>query len=128
MIADVRRQQGVESIVLQPAFQRLEPDVLKEDVTPWIGDNGLDDSITALLAGVGQPVTGNALLERLDFMLGVPLFFRKEIGSRRDHEPKVPRGGMIDERVVNLIENTVGNGEPDPAFARDRRADAGLRT
>ena len=56
-------------------------------------------------------------------MIRIALFLGKEVDSVRDDKAKITRGGTVDKRVIDLVENTICNRKPDPAFTRDGGAD-----
>src|SRR5687767_6570435 len=59
--------------------------------------------------------------------MGLALFFGKVRQTIRDDEAQVSGAGMINPRVVHLVENAVAQSEPHTAFAADGGTEAALR-
>ena len=60
-------------------------------------------------------------------MIQVPFFLMAKRLSIADEKLKVARVGLIDMRIVNLIDDSMAEGEPNSATGVIRRADAFLR-
>jgi hypothetical protein len=99
---------------------------LQDHVALRVGDDALHDPVAFLDAGVGEPVGRHAVFQRGHAMMRVPLLLGEEGAPVRHQHAEVARACLIHARVIDLVENAVANGEPDPAQRGERGADAGL--
>ena len=125
-VGEMRREQAVEAVVLESAFERRELDFLENDVAVGIGEDVLLDAIATVQRGVHQPVSGNAFRQLTDARSGMTLLFGKVVGPVGDEQTLISGAGLIDAREVDLIKNAVAGGEPNLAVQVERGAHAGL--
>ena len=103
-----------------------ETDALQDDVAERIGHDGLLDRIATVAAAIEEPITRDARRHMLDRALGVALLLREIALAVRDHEAAVPRAGLIDTRIVDLVQDAVADREGDAARRVERGPDPGL--
>jgi hypothetical protein len=100
----MRRQQDIEVITGQRALLCDKPDMLQHRVPMGIGHNLLFDAVAAGTAGIDQLECRHTLGYPMNLRVGCTLFLGEEIRSVRDDQPHVADAGVVDPRVVNLIE------------------------
>ena len=111
--------------------QARRPEVFKTDlhqhrIAARIGDNPLDQPEAAIAMRARQQKRRDAVFERLHDRDAIALLLGEETLSVRDDQAEVADAGLIDARIVDLVENAVADGEPDAARFRERRADPAL--
>src|SRR5262249_13297856 len=112
---------------LSARAQLDEPYSLQHHVPVWIGKNLLLDPIFPADFRVHCSKCGNPGLNPHNLEPAITFFFGKETRGVRDDESHIPRTGYIHARKVNLIQDSVTNGEPHPAAAVQRCANPGFR-
>ena len=105
-------EERVHPIASTRLRQRLEREALQDHVAIGIADDALGDAIVPSM-GVDQVIGRDPTRQRLDLMLGVPLFFGKETVLAGHDEPEAARASK--------------QGRPDPGFGTGgpARLDAG---
>src|SRR4051812_33838458 len=89
-----------------------------------IGNNVLDDSITTARIGIGQPIIKGALFRIFGLVLQIAPLFVAEGFTVRDEELQVAGIWSINVWIVNLVNDAVAQGKPNPAARVIRRPDA----
>ena len=125
-IDEMRRQQGKQAILRDVADQRLEGHLLDQHLATRIGEDLLLDAPAPVTGGVEQVVGRHAMFEHADLMVGVALFFGEIAVRPGDEKAEIAGAGGVDAGIVDLVENAVAEGEPQPACRRARRAHAHL--
>ena len=125
-IDEMRRQQGVKPVITEAALQRAEDDALQHHLAPGIGKDGLVDAEAAVARGVGERETRHALGELAQHAGGIALFLGEIVAPIGDDEAEIAGAGVVDAGIIDLVEDAVAEGEPDPALGRERGADAAL--
>jgi len=123
---EVWRQEGVDPIIARLALQRDEPDALQERVARRVGENLLLDPIAALPARIRQSIRGDSLREILLDRLGVPLLFREEPTGTGHDQSQVSSAREVRVGIIDLVEDAVAEGDPDPAGSCRRAPDPAL--
>jgi hypothetical protein len=126
VISQVRREQDMQVIIRQGALSRAEPDSPQYGVPPGIGHNLLFDLVATLAAGVKQPEGRHPVCQPLHLMIGITLFLGEKVSAVGDNQTHVAGAGLVNARVVNLVENAVAQGEPNTALVAECRTHAGL--
>src|SRR5688572_13369230 len=93
-----------------------------------IGQHMFDDPVAAMGIGVDKPVKQAIAFGIVNLMEQVALFLMTKAVSIGDQEPKIPRVGLINRWIIDLIENPVTDGKPHPATRMVRRSDPFLGT
>jgi len=68
----------------------------------------------------------NAVLEGGNGMAGVTLLLGEKAVRPADDQAEIAGAGVVDARIVDLVEDAVADREPDAAGRRERGADAAL--
>src|SRR5512143_4011973 len=102
-------------IVFHFANQGDKASVLQDYVPAGVGPDILFNPKTSLQAAVGEVVARHICSQGLDFRDAIPLYFRKEFLPIGYDHPHVPHAGRVQARVINLVEDAVTDGKPDPA-------------
>ena len=126
LVAQVRREQHVEVIIVQFAHERHETRPLQHDAAQRIGKDLLLDAVTTIRVGVPQAVGGNAGRQVADFVAGLPLLLGDPAFAVGDDQAHVARAGPVQATIVDLVEDAVAEREPDPAGVAQRDAHAAL--
>ena len=126
-VVDVRRQQREDRVIGHLAPQRLKMDGLQENIALCIGEDGLDDAITASQAIARDAITRHALSERGYPRTRVSLLLREEILAVGNDEAQVARVGLIQSRKINFVDDAVREREPDATLRVDRSPHAAFR-
>jgi hypothetical protein len=80
-----------------------------------IGEHRLQDAIATIAGPVGESIPGHSTGQELDVAVRVA-FLLGEVGrSIRQQEPDVTRVRLIDARIINLVDDTMRDGEPHAA-------------
>ena len=101
--------------------------LLDHHVGAVIGQHMLDDAEPATGVGVDQPERRHAVLQRGDLEVAVALLLGEEAIVAGDDQAEVARAGLIDARIVDLVQDAVAEREPDAADRGQRGADTALR-
>src|SRR5205823_1967991 len=75
----------------------------------------LDDPVTAIGLGIRQTVERAVALRVFDPVLQITLLLVAKALAVGDQKLKIPRVGLIDARVVNLVDDAMAQCEPDSA-------------
>jgi hypothetical protein len=124
-IDEMRRQQREEPIITR-AVKRPEGDTLQHDIADRIGKHGLVDAIAAIGGDIGKPESRHTVLDGMHRTARVAFLFREIIAAIGDNEAEIARAGIINARIINLVENTVADRVPDAALRRERRVEPAL--
>ena len=89
-----------------------------------VGEDLLDDDISALRVGIRDPVAKDMMGEPFRLGTEMTLLLVEETLPVRDEELQVPELRPIHGRVVDFGDDPVPDGEPEPAGAGIGRADA----
>lgn len=92
-----------------------------------IAQDFFDDAITPGRFGIGQPKKQAAFFRIFNFVFEVAALFMAKALAIRDEELEVACVWNIDVRIVNLIDDTMAEREPDAAARVVSRADSFLR-
>lgn len=123
-VDQMRRQQRVDAVVGVCAAQRREADFLQQNRMFRIRNDALFDPVGG--GGVDQPVGGHPILERLEAVHGIALFFREIEAGAGDDQSHVSGAGAVEAGIIDLVEDAVADREPDRAGRRKRGSDAAL--
>ena len=69
----------------------------------------------------------HTVLQPHQFAAAITLLLGEEAGTVGHDEAEVARAGLIDPRVIDLVQDAVAEREPNAADRRQRGADAGFR-
>src|SRR6267378_5317618 len=122
----MRREECVKAIVRILARQGVKRYTLQHNVALRIREHQLVEPIAPLAAGAAYGKGRHAVVDRPDGAFGIALFLGKEPLSVGYDETEVSRAGLIDARMVNLIQNAMAQREPHPAARGECRAHATL--
>src|SRR6185437_4147472 len=125
-VAEVRRQQRIQVVILEFSLQGRETSSLHDRVAMRRCDDLFFDPVSPLAASVDQLISRNACYGKRDFVLCVPLFLREEVLAVGDDQTKIAGARIIQARVVDLIENAVAESEPNPTRRVESRTHAAL--
>src|SRR6185295_3487526 len=89
-----------------------------------ISKHMLYDSIAAARFRIGEAVERAIALRVLDAVIQVALLLVAECFAVADEKLKIARIGMIDVRIINLVDDPMAKREPKPATAVVSRAHA----
>src|SRR5690242_13103029 len=120
-------QQSIDSVVLQLALARDKADLLQKNVSLRVRDDNLLYPVTPPLAGVDKPVSRHALFQRRDSSVRVALLFGEilvAVGNEKFHVTSI---SLVYSRIVDFIQDSVRNREPDPTLIAGRCADSFFR-
>jgi hypothetical protein len=92
----------------------------------WIGQDLLFDAVAAITAGVDQPESRHTIGQPVNCRVGATFLLGEELRSVRDDQPHVADAGLVNAWVIDLIEDSVAQREPDPTLITEGRANAGL--
>src|SRR5690242_17882155 len=115
-VGKMRGKQRVNMVVSQLALKRLEPDLLQDNIAMGIGQNFFLDPVPALVARIDEPVRRHGTGQVRNGGSCIPLFFGKEADSIAHQQSEVTGASLVDAGKINLIENAVTGGEPNPAM------------
>src|SRR6185437_10480875 len=107
-------------------LERAKGDALQHRIVHRIGEHQLLDAIAAGKAGAGDRKRRNAVLGRMDDAARAALLFGEIAVAVGDDEAEVARAGLIDARIIDLVEDAMADREPDTAHPAERRADPAL--
>src|SRR3989442_9890148 len=91
-------------------------DLLQKHVSLGIGDDDLSHPVPSSLAGVDDSVSRHALFYRRDSSVRVTFLFREilvAVGNKKLHVTSIR---LIYSRIVDLVQDSVRNCEPDLAL------------
>ena len=91
-----------------------------------IRQNLLDDAVAALPAGIHEPKAWNPWGQPFQTAASVTLLLRDKRTGVGDHEAEITQAGLIESRVVDLVQDAVAEREPDAARGSEGCADAAL--
>jgi hypothetical protein len=111
----MRGKQDIEVVIDELFLKREETRLLHDGMPPRVGQNLFLDTIAALLACARQSVSRHSICETMDLAVGVSFLFGEKISSVRDDQPEVSCAGLINARIIDLIENPVTDSKPDLA-------------
>ena len=126
-MGQVGRQQHVQPIIGELAFQGREANLLEYYVTVGVGEHLLVDAVAAAHAGISQLKRWNTGVEGAVFKSTMTLFFRKKLVAIGDDKPKIASTSLVDTWVVNFVEDAVAQRKPNFAVLVEGRADPGFR-
>src|ERR1043166_1475478 len=89
-----------------------------------IREHMLNDAIAAVGFRIGEAVERAIALRILDAVIQVALLLVAECFAVADEKLKIPRIGMIDVRIIDLVDDPMAEREPQPATAVVGRAQA----
>ena len=112
---EVGGAQGVKPEFFQERFTPREGRVHEEARQVRVGEDLLDDGIAPLRVGVRDPVSEDVMGKPFRHGSEMTLFLVEETLPVRDKELEIPELRPIHGRVVDLGDDTVPDGEPEPA-------------
>src|ERR1700677_1396642 len=83
-------------------------------------------AVATVPADVDQSERRHALGQPVNAGVGVALLLGKERRAVRNDQPHVAHAGLVDARVIDLVEDAVAEREPDVTVGAERRAHADL--
>jgi hypothetical protein len=122
LIAQMRRQQGKQSVVGRAPDQRHEPHTHQHHLAGGISDDFFLDAKPTLAAGVDHAVTGHAIGQVFDLTVRVAFLLAKVGPTVRDDQSQVADARLIDAAEVDLVQDAMTDGEPHSAIERQGRA------
>src|SRR6185503_14169649 len=87
-------------------------------------ENMLNDTIATVRLRIDEAVERTIALRVLDAVVQVALLLMAECFAVADEKLKIPRVGMIDMRIIDLVDDPMAEREPKPATAVVGRAHA----
>ena len=127
-VAEVRGEEHVHVVLIEPARERHKPRSLEHRVSPRISQDLLLHTKAPLQTGIRHPVGGDTLGEGHDLRPCVALLLGEELAPVGDDESEVARARLIHAREVDLVEDPVAQREPDAAHRRQGGGHGTLRT
>src|SRR5882724_8433 len=126
---EVRRQQRVEAQLAAPRFIEHFEFCTHEQYRPVrIRQHVFDEAVAPEGFRIREPVKEAIALRVIDQMIEVAFFLVAKRFSVADEKLKVARVRLVYVRIVNLIDDSVTEGEPHTATCMVSRADAFFRT
>ena len=116
-----QREQAQRRIAARAQFH-----LLQHHVAPRIGDHRLEDVVATGDAFAAQAIGRHAIGQRVHAVMRVALLLGEEPIRPGDDETEIAQAGLVEPRVVDLVQDAVAEREPDPAERRERGADAEL--
>ena len=126
-VGQVRCQKRIEAVVAQTALQRHKSNFLQHYVAQGIGQHFFIDPVPALHTRIGQFIGGDSRLEREVAESTMAFLFGEKRAAVGDNQAEVAGTGLVHAGKIDLIENAMTQGEPDPAVQVQRRAYACFR-
>src|ERR1044071_296684 len=80
-------------------------------------ENVLNDTIATVRLRIDEAVERTIALRVLDAVIQVALLFVAECFAVADEKLEIARIGMIDVRIINLVDDPMAEREPKPATA-----------
>src|SRR5437870_5576197 len=93
-----------------------------------IGQDMLDNPVPAIGIGIDQSVKEAVLLRIIDLMQQVAFLLVAERPAIGNEKLEIARVGLIDRRIINLVDDPVTQREPNAATRVIRRPDPFLGT
>ena len=115
----VRRQQCKEPQLGEHRRIRLQARMHEHTGLMWVGDHLLDNAEAPLRIGVDDTKPKNAGLDALQRVVQLAFIVEQSLPIG-DQVLQVSDLRPVDRRVVHLVEDALGNGEPAPAQGRVR--------
>ena len=81
-----------------------------------IGHDLLFDAVAAITAGVDQLECRHTVGQPFHFVSGIAFLLGEKLRSVRDDQPHVADAGLVNAGVIDLIEDSVAQREPDVAL------------
>ena len=72
-----------------------------------VGHDLLLDLVTSIAASIDQPESWHTVRHPVNLRVGVAFLFGEKVRSVRDDHPHVADAGVINARVIYLVEDTV---------------------
>jgi hypothetical protein len=119
VISQMRREQDVKAIIRQGALLRVKLNLLQHRVPVRIGHNLLFDAVTAITAGVDQLEGRHTIGQPFHFVAGIAFLLGEKLRAVRDDQPHVADAGLVNAGVINLVEDSVAQREPDAALVAE---------
>ena len=124
----MRREKGIDfQFAAQGFIGHFKPYVHEHHRTVRIGQHMFDDTIAAGRIGIGEPVEQAVAFRIIHFVTQVALLLMAEAFSVGDEQLDITRVGLVDGRIVNFVEDSVTEREPNMAARVISCADALLR-
>ncbi len=120
---------GAEDTQLSAQFfvRNLNARMHEQDRGMRIGDDFLDDAVAAVPIGIRKTIQERPFLWVLDEVVEITPFFVAKRLAIGDEKLNVARVGLIDVGVIDLVDDTVRNREPEAAARVISRSDSFLR-
>src|SRR6266542_5231868 len=125
MTADVRSEQRIKPQFAAERFiEHFDSGVDQQDRQVRIREHVFNDTITAARLRIRETIERTIARRILDHMIEVAFFFVAETFTVADEKLKVACVWFIDMWIIDLIDDSVTEREPDTATCMISRADA----
>ena len=129
-IVQMRRQQGIQRKRAWPGRRRilvrLELHFVQQGVAPWVRENCLDGRVATFPAGVLNHEGGDAGFQHANLGVGMAFLLGEEPVRIARQQAEIADIRLIQPRIVDFVDNSVGKREPDPASPAHRHSYAFL--
>src|SRR6266536_6645871 len=116
MTADVRSEQRIKpQFLAERLIEHFDSGVDQQDRQMRIREHVFNDTITAARLRIRQAIERTIARRVLDHMIEVAFFFVAKTFTVADEKLKVPRIRFIDMWIIDLIDDSVTEREPDTA-------------
>jgi hypothetical protein len=120
-VDEVRGEQGEHA---QPCLGGIfEANVQNDRIAARVRDHAIDHPESPAAMRARQAESGNPVFDTFDDRLAVALDLGEESFSVSDDEPEVADASLVNTWIVDLIDDAVTDGKPDPAALAERGAD-----
>ena len=124
---EVRSQQRVETqLAAQRFIEHFELGVHEQHRPMRIGEDVLDEPVAPVALRIGEAVEKTIAFRVFDPVIQVALFLVAKCFAVADQKLKIARVGLVDVRVIDLVDDAVAEREPDPAARMISGAEAFL--
>src|SRR5260370_23482885 len=106
----------------------MEVDLREKPFSIGMSDDRFRHPVTSSLARVDEPVSGDALFEGRDSSPRISLLFGEVLVAVSDKKFHVEGIGLVYSWVVDLVEDSVRDCEPDPTLVAGGWSDSLLGT
>ena len=89
-----------------------------------VGDDLFDQPVTSVRRGIGEPIIEGAFFGVLDLMHQIAALLMAKCLAVANEELEIARVGTIDIGVIDFVDDTMAQGEPDAATGMVSGADA----
>lgn len=92
----------------------------RKDISFRVGDNFFFDCVKSLDAFINKLVSWDTFADKRNFGYCMSFFFREKLFTVCYQQTKIPGAGSINSGIVDLVHNTVTEGEPNFAVGIHR--------